>query len=815
MKILKFGGSSVANADNINKVIQIISQSLSENRNLIVVVSALGGVTDNLIKMASLASAHDDEYKKLLDSFVTKHNETMKKLIESNIPKTVLQETENKYTELGDSLHGIYLLSELSPRALDKIISFGEQLSASIISETLKARKMNCQFIDARTFIKTDNHFGSANIDSKKTYKLLATYFKSHQGLSIMGGFIASTDDGVTTTLGRGGSDYTASLVGAAVNAEVIEIWTDVDGVMTADPRKVKNAFPLSHISYEEAGELAHFGAKVIHPKTMKPARLKNIPIDIKNTFNPQAVGTRISNGPSDQGFLIKGISSLGDVTLLRVQSNNGKSIGEIAAKIFDVFSRGEIEVLLITQASHEPSISIAVNNNKAIKAKNAIENVFALELKAKEIFPVSVEENLSIVAIVGKHMKGVPGISGKLFNTLGKNHINVAAIAQGSSELNVSVVISSADEVKALQAIHQAFFDSEEVLINVFLVGTGLVGSTLLKQIQNSHAPIRLCGLANNKHAYLDKNGIPLQEWGHKVTEGKSNTIEIFIEQMIQLHLSNSVFVDCTASEEVVAQYESVLKAGISLVTPNKKANSGSLKRYQTLHHVAKEHNVHFLYETNVGAGLPIIHTIQNLVRSGDEVTKIEGVLSGTLSYIFNSFSSGNKKFSEIVHEAKVKGFTEPDPRDDLNGKDVVRKILILAREIGLALEPEHVQVESIVPAQFFSAHSVDHFFCELEKIDNDFEESRQHMRKQNKVFRYIATLENGKAQVKLQEVGQNHPFYQLSGSDNIISIFTKRYNHTPLVIQGPGAGAEVTAGGVLSDILRIFNHCSYAKLK
>lgn len=815
MKILKFGGSSVANAENISKVIQIISKSLNESKGLIVVVSALGGVTDNLIKIASLASVCDDEYKKLLDSLVDQHNQAIEKLINSNGRKPALKEAQTKYAELSESLQGIYLLGELSPRSLDKIMSFGEQLSAYIISEALKAKKISCQFVDSRILIKTDDNFGSANVDIKKTYELLADYFQSHQELSIMGGFIASTADEITTTLGRGGSDYTASLVGAAVNAQVIEIWTDVDGVLTADPRKVKDAFPLSQISYEEAGELAHFGAKVIHPKTMKPARLKNIPIDIKNTFNPQAVGTRISNGQSEQKFLIKGISSLGGIALVRVQSNNGKSIGEIAAKIFDAFSRYEIEVLLVTQASHEQSISVAVNKNQAMKARNAIEKAFKLELKTKEMSSVSVEENLSIVAIVGKHMKGVPGISGKLFSTLGINKINVIAIAQGSSELNVSAVISSDDETKALQAIHKVFFTSEEAFINLFLIGTGLVGSTLLKQIKDSHAPIRICGLANNKSAYLDSNGIPLRLWNKKLANSRPITAAEFANQMIQLNLPNSVFVDCTASEEVVAIYESVLMAGISIVTPNKKANSGSLELYQKLHELAKENNVQFLYETNVGAGLPIIHTIQNLVSSGDGVNKIEGVLSGTLSYIFNSFSSGNKKFSEIVREAKKKGFTEPDPRDDLNGKDVARKILILAREIGLALEPEQVQVEPILPATCFSANSVDDFFLELEKLDNDFEKRKKQITEQDKVLRYIATLQNGRAQVKLQEVGQNHPFYHLSGSDNIISISTKRYNKTPLVIKGPGAGAEVTAGGVLANILSIFNHFSYAKLK
>lgn len=815
MKILKFGGSSVANAKNITKVIQIISKSLNETSGLIIVVSALGGVTDNLMKMASLASSRNDEYRKTLGLLVSQHNEAIEKLIDSNQRKSVLSAAEMKYAELNELLQGIYLLGELSPRALDRIMSFGEQLSAYIICEAMRAKKYDCQFVDSRTLIKTDDNFGSAHVNIRKTYELLAAYFQPHQKLSIMGGFIASNANEITTTLGRGGSDYTASLVGAAINADVIEIWTDVDGVMTADPSKVKDAFPLAQISYEEAGELAHFGAKVIHPKTMKPARLKNIPIVIKNTFNPPAAGTRIDKGKSDQNVLIKGISSLGNIALLCVQSSNGKSIGDIAAKIFDMLSRREIEVLLITQASHEHAISVAVNKNQAVKAKHAIESAFALELKAKEMLPVSVGENLSIVAIVGKRMKGVPGISGKLFNTLGVNDVNIVAIAQGSSELNVSTVISSDDEAKALQAIHRTFFGAEKAFINLFLIGTGLVGSTLLKQIEASQAPIRLCGLANSKSAYFDTNGIPLRLRNKKQAEGVPVSVDEFAKQMIQFNLPNSVLVDCTASEAPVAVYESILKAGISIVTPNKKANSGSLKRYRKLHELAKENKAHFLYETNVGAGLPIIHTLQNLVRGGDEVIKIEGVLSGTLSYIFNAFSSGNKRFSKIVREAKQKGFTEPDPRDDLNGKDVARKILILAREIGLALEPKQVKVEPLLPATCFSAQSVADFFFTLEKLDEDFENRKKQIARQNKVLRYIAVLENGKASVKLQAISSNHPFYHLSGSDNIISISTKRYNDTPLVIKGPGAGAEVTAGGVFADILSIFNGLSYEKFK
>jgi aspartokinase/homoserine dehydrogenase 1 len=812
MKILKFGGSSVANADNIAKVIRIASKSFKKDKHMIVVVSALGGVTDSLIRIASLAAEKNGEYKDLLAGVVTQHDAAIRDLVGPKRKKgvnVVLAQAKKKYDELSDALKGIHLLGELSPRSLDHVASFGEQLSAHIISEAMKAHGLACTCVDSRELIKTDNRFGCAAVHLQKSYGLMAEYFAAHPGLSVMGGFIASTDGGVTTTLGRGGSDYTASLVGAAVGADAIEIWTDVDGVLTADPRKVEKAFPLPGISYEEAGELAHFGAKVIHPKTMKPARLKNIPIDIKNTFNPGAAGTRISNEVFTQTHLIKGISSLSGVSLLRIQSTGEAMIGETAAKIFDALSRANIEILLTTQASYEQAISIAVHKDQSRKAQETLEKAFTLELKAQHVSPVSVEENLSVIAIVGKHMKGVPGISGKLFNTLGDAGINIVAIAQGSSELNVSVVISSHDEKRALQAIHGAFFEAVDDAINLFMIGTGLIGSTLLKQIRESKAPVRLCGLANHTHTLVDPAGIPAStgsKWKEDLKRGNPMNLQRFAAQMIELKLPRSVFVDCTASEEVAAIYGDILAAGIAVVTPNKKANSGSFKQYRKLHALARESNTPFIYETNVGAGLPIIRTIQSLVASGDEILKIEAILSGTLSYIFNTFSSGDLRFSRVVRDAKAKGYTEPDPRDDLSGMDVARKILILAREAGLKTEPDQVRIGPILPKKCFSVGSVDAFFAELEKLDRDFEKKRSKARKSKRVLRYIAALKNGKATIELVEVAADHPFYNLSGSDNIVSITTKRYSDTPLVIKGPGAGAEVTAGGVLANILNAF---------
>ena len=805
MKILKFGGSSVASAENIKKVTQIIFDSLKQREGLVVVVSALGGVTDNLIKLAILAEEKNNTYEELMKDLMAQHDQVIKELVSIKNHGRIYAQVEQKYTELAKTLRGVSLLGELSPRSLDKIMSFGEQLSAYIISETIKSRRISCEFVDASSLIKTDSNFGSANVEIQKTYELISNHFKSNTGLSIMGGFIASTNEGVLTTLGRGGSDYTASLVGAAINASVIEIWTDVDGVLTADPRKVSTAFPLIKISYEEAGELAHFGAKVIHPKTMRPARLRNIPIDIKNTFNPQGSGTKISNEKTKQNFPITGISSLNNVSLLHIQSSNGKNIGEIAARIFNTLSRSDIEILLTTQASHEQALSIAINDKQAEKARVAIEKDFVLELKANQILPILLERNLSIVAIVGKQMKGIPGISGRLFSTLGNNKINVIAIAQGSSELNVSAVIESKDEERALQIIHKVFFEQNEKNINLFLVGTGLIGKTLLKQIKESGASINICGMANIDNMLIGNRSISLQNWEQALSQGKPASLQEFIRATIELNLPNSVLVDCTASEEIVTMYENVMKAGIAIITPNKKANSGSFKQYNTLKNVAQKNNVPFIYETNVGAGLPIIRTIQNLIASGDEIIKIEAVLSGTLSYIFNTFSESNNTFSQITHDAKTKGYTEPDPRNDLSGMDVARKILILAREIGLKLELNQVKINPILPTRCFGVDSVDDFFIELKKLNNNFEEKKIRAQQENKAIRYIATLQNKKAEIALQTVDPKHPFYSLSGSDNIIAITTKRYNNTPLIIRGPGAGAEVTAGGVLANIISI----------
>lgn len=814
MKVMKFGGTSVANAENIKKIIAIAKTSLQSDDQAVVVVSALSGVTDGLIDLATKAANGDASYKIAFKTLCDQHTQVINALIAPDRKATVTELVNAKYHELETMLSGLFLIKEASPRSLDYVTSFGEQLSSYIISEIIISQGLPAQFIDARQIIKTDSNFGSANVDINLSYAAIANAIGTAKSpLYVMGGFIGSTEDGVTTTLGRGGSDYTASLVGAGVNADVVEIWTDVDGILTADPRKVPKAFPLKEILYEEAAELAHFGAKVIHPKTMRPARLKNIPITIKNTFNPSAPGTKISNTATTHDYYIKGITVLNNISLLRIQSSNGKNISVIVARLFDLLHHADIDVLLTTQASHEQAVSIAVQSAQTEQACRIIEKAFELELQSEQVSPLAIESDVSIVAIVGKQMKGIPGIAGRFFSTLGKQKINIVAIAQGSSELNVSAVIKASDETKALRCIHQNFFNDPMSPLHIFLVGTGLIGSTVLKQAQSLSAMIQFCGLADHETMLVQPVGIALDDWKKQLDAGQPTNLSSFVQEMMNLNLPDSVFVDCTASEEIVELYEGILTAGIAIVTPNKKANSGVYQRFKKLHELSRLHQTPFLYETNVGAGLPVIHAAQSLVASGDTIVKIEAILSGSLSYIFNTFGTSDRPFSDIVAEAKTQGYTEPDPRDDLSGKDVARKIIILAREMGVPLELTDVKIEPLLPAACLQAVSVEDFFTELKKCDPEFITKKHTAENNQTVLRFIATLQNGQAKISLQAVGANHPFYNMSGSDNIIAFTTDRYCNTPLVIKGPGAGAEVTAGGVLADIVSIYESKAYAQ--
>ena len=818
MKILKFGGSSVGSSEKIKNVIQIINSTIKKKIKIAVVFSAFQGITDELIKISKLASAGNNKYQELFENLEQRHISTAKNLISVKKQSNILANIKLNLNELEEVIHGVFLVKELSPRTLDFILSFGERLSAYIIANALHDRGIPTEYLDSRGLVKTDNSFSNAKVDFEQTTKQIKNYFRVHEKLQIITGFIGSTVNNETTTLGRGGSDYTAAIFGAALNVSEIQIWTDVDGVMTADPRKVKNAFSLPHITYEEAMELSHFGAKVIHPPTIQPAFSRKIPIVIKNTFNPGFAGTLITNKPNSHKFAIKGLSSIDNIALIRIQGSGMIGVSGIAQRIFSALAEVKINVILITQASSEHSLCIAVLPQYASLAKKSIEREFKFEIFENLVNEPIIEENVSIVAVVGENMRNYPGISGKVFQALGRNGINVVAIAQGSSELNISTVISRDHESKALNALHDSLFLSKEKSVNIFLVGTGLIGGTLLNQIDNQvnyllkefGLDFKIIGLANSRKMLIDHNGIDVKKWKDKLdVKGISTDLEKFIDNMRTLNLSNSVFIDCTASKIVVEKYPDIVSSNISIVTPNKIANSINYDFYQKLKQLALKHNVKFLYETNVGAGLPIIGTLKDLVSSGDEIQKIEGILSGTLSYIFNTFSK-DKPFSEVVKLAKEKGYTEPDPREDLSGMDVARKLLILAREAGLMLELKDIKIEKILPEEVEKAKSVHDFFTKLKKHDPDFERMREKAAVKGNLFRYIASLENGKAKISMQEVNTDHPFYFLSGIDNVIAFTTKYNQERPVVVKGPGAGAEVTASGVFADIIRAARYLS-----
>ena len=816
MKVLKFGGSSVGTPENIIQVSKIISDYINSGEKIVVVTSAMYGITNDLIEVGNAAAADDENYTELSDRIVNHHLNAIKELIDIKSQSSIIAQLKFLTNNLEDLLHGVFLLKELSPRTLDLVMSFGERLASLIISSYLNQLGFPCEWLDSRHLVKTNDQFGNAKVFESLTFENIQRYFESHQKLQVVTGFAGTTSKGETTTLGRGGSDYTASLFGAALGADEIEIWTDVDGVLTSDPKKVQDAFSQTSLSYVEAMELSHFGAKVIYPPTLQPAFTKKIPLRIKNTFNPSFNGTIISEETENKEFLIKGISSIENISLINLTGSGMVGVPGVSSRLFGTLAKNEINIILITQASSEHSICFAISPDQIDQAKTAIEEEFSNEIMNNKIDQVNLQSGLSIVAIIGENMKNTPGISGKLFDALGKNGINVVAIAQGSSELNLSVVVSHFDLPKSLNTLHEAFFLSNVKTLHLFLVGAGLIGSTLLAQIKKQEAYLlkehnmqfKLVGLANSRKMYLNREGIPMDNWKKHLdkTAEKSN-MQKFVDKMLHMNLSNSIFVDCTASQKVVDVYEQVLDNNISITTPNKLANSGPLDNYNKLYRLSRKKNVKYLYETNVGAGLPVITTLNDLKWSGDWIIKIEGVLSGTLSYIFNNFD-GSVKFSQVVKEAKEKGFTEPDPRDDLNGMDVVRKILILSREVGYDMEIDEVENEAFLPEACFAVESVDEFFIELEKYDDHFADLLVKAQKKNQKLRFMATMQDGKARVGLQTVGQDHALYPLSGSDNMLSFTTTRYKERPLVIKGPGAGAEVTAAGVFADIINIANY-------
>ncbi len=809
MRVLKFGGTSVANAKNIKLVTSIVKDKLSSP--VIVVVSALGGTTDALINCGTLASEGNEEYKAILHQLELRHFETVKELIPVQQQSAVLSMVKKICNEIEDICNGIFLLRELSARTKDRVVSYGELLSSQIIAAAFQSTGTPCMWKDSRELIRTNSNFGNAAVDFNITEENCRIYFtEQEQQLFILPGFIASDENGATTTLGRGGSDYTAAIFASACNATDLEIWTDVSGMMTADPRLVANAKVLPHISYQEAMELSHFGAKVIYPPTIQPVMSKNIPVWIKNTFAAQDYGTVIEIVPAENGSIIRGISSINNIALLSLEGSGMVGIPGFSKRLFEALSNEKINVILITQGSSEHSICVAIDAAAAEKARVAVNAAFDYEISIKKVDPIEAEKELSIVALVGDHMKSHPGISGRMFGALGRNGVNVRAIAQGSSERNISAVISTKDVKKAVNVLHEEFFETTYKQVNLFIVGTGNVGRKLLDQIKQQQQyladhlrlNIRVVGLTNSRIMLVNEEGIDMNGWNEKLQNGEMAVMDYFIDTIINRNLRNSVFVDITGSDVVARVYDRLLQKSISIVACNKVAASSPYNYYKKLKDLSREYNTPFLFETNVGAGLPVIGTLNDLVRSGDKVNKIEAVLSGTLNFVFNHYN-GERSFTEVVKQAQDEGYTEPDPRLDLSGTDVMRKILILAREAGEQLEMSSISCNSFLPESCMEG-DVNAFYKELAKHEAHFRKLYKEAAEKNNKLKFVAKYENGKAAVGLQHISPQHDFYHLYGKDNIVLFYTERYPEQPLVIKGAGAGAEVTASGVFADIIR-----------
>ena len=810
MKVMKFGGTSVGSVNSILSVKKIVEAA---EEPVIVIVSALGGVTDQLINTSKMASAGDSRYEGEFREIVFRHVEMIKAVIPAGEKQQDLQRRVGELlNELKDIFQGIYLIKDLSPKTSDMIVSYGERLSSIIVAALIQ----DAVWFDSRSFVKTERKHARHMLDAELTNKLIKETFKVLPNVSLVPGFISSDKvTGDVTNLGRGGSDYTAAIIAAALDASGLEIWTDVDGFMTADPRVISTAYTITELSYVEATELCNFGAKVVYPPTIYPVCHKNIPILIKNTFNPEAVGTIIKQQVSSPlGKAIKGISSINDTSLITVQGLGMVGVIGVNYRIFKVLAKSGISVFLVSQASSENSTSIGVRNADADLACEVLNEEFAKEIEMGEIGHVCAEKDLATVAIVGENMKHTPGIAGKLFGTLGRNGINVIACAQGASETNISFVVESKSLRKSLNVIHDSFFLSEYQVLNLFICGIGTVGDSLIEQIrcqqqklmQENGLKLNVVGIANSSFAMFRREGLDLSNYRVELKEkGIKNSPKIFHDEVIKMNIFNSVFVDCTANAEVAALYKDFLQHNISVVAANKIAASSKYDNYRELKQVARHRGVKFLFETNVGAGLPIINTINDLINSGDKILKIEAVLSGTLNYIFNKISA-DIPFSKAIQMAKEEGYSEPDPRIDLSGKDVIRKLVILGREAGYRLEQEDVEKHLFVPAEYFEG-SLDDFWKRVSTLDANFEAQRKSLESEKKHWCFVARLEDGKASVGLQEVDASHPFYGLEGSNNIILLTTERYKEYPMMIRGYGAGAGVTAAGVFADIMSIAN--------
>ncbi len=809
MKVLKFGGTSVGSIESIQNVKKIAE---ARKESIIVVVSALGGITDQLLKTARMAVDGDAAYLQEIETIVNRHFNVIEGVVLADKKAETRQKVNDLLDELSNIYKGVYLIRDLSPKTNDMIVSYGERMSSVIVSNAINGAKL----YDSREFIKTDTQFGKHNCNFGLTNKLIRETFAEQPQIALIPGFI-STDSvtGEITNLGRGGSDYTAAIVAAALQAEMLEIWTDVDGFLTADPRIISKAYVIDKLSFVEAMELCNFGAKVIFPPTIYPVYHKNIPIVIKNTFNPEAPGTFISRDMvGDKKKAIKGISSINDACLITVQGLGMVGVIGVNFRIFRALAKSGISVFLVSQAASENNTSFGVRNADADLAVKVLKEEFEHEISIGEINDIKAEKDLACVAIVGENMKHTPGIAGKLFGTLGRNGINVIACAQGASETNISFVIRVDSLKKALNVIHESFFLSDYQELNLFVAGVGLVGGNLLQQIQKQQEKllkekslkINVVGLINSKHCLFKREGINLENYKEGLAKATvPASPESIINGIQEMNIFNSVFVDCTASETIASVYNELLKHNVSVVCANKVAASSSYDNYTELKQTANQRGVKFLFETNVGAGLPIINTMNALTNSGDRILKLEAVLSGTLNYIFNTLSE-DIPLSKTIVMAKEAGFAEPDPRIDLSGKDVIRKLVILSREAGYAIEQEDVKKNLFIPQKYFDG-SLNDFWATVSELDGEFEERRKALVAENKRYRFVAKLENGEASVGLQEVDDSHPFFHLEGSNNIIMITTERYNEYPMIIKGYGAGAGVTAAGVFADIISIAN--------
>ena len=808
MKVLKFGGTSVGSVESILSVKKIVE---AEKEPVVVVVSALGGITDKLIKTSKLALAGDLSYQSEFDEIAGRHHQMIEAVIPSGEKKERLLETiDALLDELKSIYQGVYLIRDLSPKTSAAIVSYGERLSSNIVAVLIDGAK----WFDSRTFIKTEIKSGRQLLASDLTHELVKQAFVDLPKVSLVPGFISTdADSGEVTNLGRGGSDYTASIIAAALDASFLEIWTDVDGFMTADPKVISTAYTINELSYVEAMELCNFGAKVVYPPTIYPVCVKNIPILIKNTFNPSGKGTVIKSDIAEDQKPIKGISSINGTTLITVSGLSMVGVIGVNRRIFSALANNGISVFLVSQASSENSTSIGVRDADADAACEVLNAEFSKEIETGAMYRMTAESGLATVAIVGENMKHTPGIAGKLFGTLGRSGINVIACAQGASETNISFVVDGLFLRKTLNVIHDSFFLSEYQVLNLFLCGVGTVGSSLIAQLAQQSEKLKkerglklkVVGIASGHNAMFDREGISLENCREQLAHSAPSDLNRLRDEVIGMNIFNSVFVDCTASSDVAGLYQEFLEHNISVVAANKAAASSDYATYQNLKSTARQRGVKFLFETNVGAGLPIIRTMNDLLNSGDKILKIEAVLSGTLNFIFNKISA-DVPFSETVRLAKEEGYSEPDPRVDLSGKDVIRKLVILAREAGYRIEQSDVEKHLFVPDSFFRG-TLDEFWKNLPSLDADFERRRKVLESEGKRWRFVSRYENGKASVELCEVGREHPFYTLEGSNNIILLTTERYKEYPMQIQGYGAGAGVTAAGVFADIMSIAN--------